>query len=102
MSPLEELSGQLSRRFPESQTTLRKSDDPRGFQVLNFRLGGYEVAVEWKHDEGFGISSFCNGSHELDGLFDTPDEWYSNPEAAFHRVVSLTLDQKSTRPLATT
>lgn len=102
MSPLEELSTELTQRFPRSQINLRKADDPQGFQILNFRLDGFEVAVEWKHDEGFGISSSCEDAGELAGLFDTPDEWSLSREAAFHRIVSLILDHKSTKPLATT
>lgn len=102
MSPLEPLAAELTRRFPEAQITLRKADDPLGFQILNFRLNVFEAAVEWKHDEGFGVSSFCDESHEFAGLFDAPDEWYSNSEATFHRIASLALDPKSTKPTAAT
>jgi DNA-binding XRE family transcriptional regulator len=102
MSPLDELATELTQRFPDSRSDVRKADDPEGFQILNFRTEGLEVAVEWKREEGFGISAFCDDANDLDGLFDAPDEWYSNREAVFHRIVSLALDHKSTKPLAIT
>jgi len=102
MSPIEQLSRELKSHFPQAQIDLRKADDPNGFQFLNLRSNGFEVAVEWKHDEGFGVSSFCDDTHDLAGLFETPDDWYTSKEAVFHRIVSLVLDQKSTKPSVTT
>ena len=98
MSPIEKLSGDLRSQFSDAQVQTRKADDPNGFQFLNVWRNGIEIAVEWKPDEGFGLSSYCDDSHELAGLFDAPDEWYSHEEAVFHRIASLLLDRKSTRP----
>jgi DNA-binding XRE family transcriptional regulator len=100
MPPIDKLAKDLQARFPEAEIETRKADDPDGFQFLNLQLADLEVAVEWKKDEGFGLSSFGDTSDELSGLFEAPDEWYSNPEAVFHRIISLILDHKSTKPEA--
>ena len=47
MSPIEQLSRELKSHFPQAQIDLRKADDPNGFQFLNLRSNGFEVAVEW-------------------------------------------------------
>lgn len=102
MSPVDQLSQELNAQFPEAEIETRKSDDPNGFQFLNLLLGDFEVAVEWKSETGFGISSFCEDSLSLDGMFDSPGEWYRTEEAAFHRVASLVFDHRSTRLRAVT
>lgn len=89
MSPIELLSQNLKVQFPESEIEIRKSDDPNGFQFLNLVVGNFEVAVEWKNELGFGISSFHEDPSSLDGLFDSPSEWHSTEQAAFQRMVSL-------------
>lgn len=87
---IEQLSQDLKAQFPEVEIEIRKSDDPNGFQFLNLVIGDFEVAVEWKDELGFGISSFHKDS-SLDGLFDSPI-WCLTEQAAFFRVASLVCD----------
>jgi DNA-binding XRE family transcriptional regulator len=101
MSPIDKLNLDLRARFPDFQIETRKADDPKGFQFLTMRCGRFEIAVEWKHDRGFGVSSFIDDA-ELEDLFSPPDEWYSNVDAVFHRIVSLVLDRKCTKPRSAT
>lgn len=98
MSPIDQLSQDLRTHFPEAEIQTRKSDDPDGFQFLNLLVGEFEVGIEWKKENGFGISSFQDDSSSREGLFDSPHEWYETERAAFHRVASLVFDQRSTRP----
>jgi DNA-binding XRE family transcriptional regulator len=100
MSPIDRLSKKLKSHFADAHIKTRKTDDPNGFRFLNMQAGDLEVAVEWKADFGFGISAFDRTSTPLDGLFDAPSERCATVEAAFHRVASLILDQRSTRPRA--
>ncbi len=98
MSPVEQLCLELKSYFPEAEFEVRKSDDPDGFQFLNVYVGDFEVDVEWKHGYGFGISSFDETSPPLEGMFDSPNEWYTSEQAALHRIASLVFDQRSTKP----
>jgi DNA-binding Xre family transcriptional regulator len=98
MSPVDQLCQQLKTQFPDAEIETRKADDPNGFQFLSLFIYDFEVGVEWKSDCGFGISSFRDDSSLTEGLFDSPNEWYSTEQAAFHRVASLVFDQRSTRP----
>lgn len=98
MSPVEQLSKELKSFFPDAEIETRRSDDPDGFQFLNVYVGDFEVDVEWKTGHGFGISSFHDGSTSLEGLFDSPNEWYTTEQAALHRIASLVFDQRCTRP----
>lgn len=98
MSPVEQLSKELKSYFPDAEIETRKSDNPDGFQFLNVYVGDFEVDVEWKTGHGFGISSFHDGSSSLEGLFDSPNEWYTTEQAALHRIASLVFDQRCTRP----
>ncbi len=96
MSPIDQLCQDLKTHFPDSEIEIRKSDDPDGFQFLNLLLDDFEVAVEWKKDIGFGISSFHKDSSSIDGLFDSPNECCLTELGAFHRVASLLYDRRST------
>lgn len=98
MTPFDRLNRALRLQFPDAEITVRSADDPLGFRILNLSRQGIEVAIEWKHDEGFGISSYPTDSSGLDGLFAAPDEWYESEQAAFHRVASLVFECKSTNP----
>jgi DNA-binding XRE family transcriptional regulator len=98
MSPVDQLRQHLKEQFPDAAIETRKSDDPNGFQFLNFLIGDFEVAVEWKSEHGFGISSFQDDSSASAGMFDPPCEWYATEPAAFHRVASLVFDRRTTKP----
>ena len=98
MSPLDQLNYDLKAEFPDAEIETRSADDPNGFQFLNLLIGEFEVGVEWKSDFGFGISSFNDDCSSMDGIFDSPNEWYDTERAAFHRVASLVFDQRITKP----
>src|SRR5690606_32327547 len=85
------------KEFPDAEIVTRKSDDPSGFQFLNVFWKDFEAVVEWKPDRGFGVSCFRSDVDALEGAYDVPDEWFRKPEAAFHRVTSLLLDEQSTK-----
>lgn len=98
MSPIEQLSNELKKYFPEAEIETRRSDAPDGFQFLNVFVDDFEVDVEWKQEHGFGISSFHDDSSSLEGLFDSPNEWYESEQATLHRVASLVFDRRCTKP----
>lgn len=98
MSPIDQLSHDLTQQFPAARIEMRKSDDPQGFQFVNLVVGDFEVGVEWKPGLGFGISSFCEDAPATEGMFEAPHEWYETEQAAFHRVASLVFDQRGTKP----
>ncbi len=98
MSPIDQLRQDLKTQFPDAEIETRKSDDPSGLKLLNFVVGGVVLGVEWKKEHGFGISSFRDDSSSIEGMFDSPSEWYETEQAAFHRVASLVFDQRTTKP----
>jgi len=97
MSPIDQIKDALAAEFPDVEIVVRKADDPKGMQFLNVFSDNLEIAVEWKPDRGFGLSAFRSDSHDLDGAYDAPDEWYKSPSAVFHRIGSLLIDEKTTR-----
>lgn len=98
VSPVEEIQRVLAREFSDIETVFRKADDPNGFQFLNIYLGELEVAVEWKADIGFGLSSFQSDGDGLEGAFDKPDEWYTKTASVIHRIQSLLIEGQATKP----
>lgn len=97
LTPIDQVQESLKQFFPDMEIVVRKADDPNGFHFLNVFCGDLEVAVEWKQDRGFGLSCFQSDDDALEGAYDTPDEWFKNPDAVFHRIASLILDQQTTR-----
>ena len=97
-SPFDEIAENIKAEFPGIEISVRKAANPTGFDYLNVRCGGIEVAVVWNQDQGFGLSSFDEKADPLDGLYSSPDEWYTNAAAVFHRVVSLLIDHQQTKP----
>ena len=98
VSPVEEIQGVLEREFSDIRTMIRKSDDPAGFQFLNICSGDLEIAVEWKADIGFGLSSFRGDADDLDNAFGKPDEWYTKTASVICRIESLLIEEQETRP----
>jgi hypothetical protein len=81
MNPFSNIIINIKNQFPSVEVETRDADDPNGFRFLNVRCNdGFEVAIEWKHDRGFGLSSYDETSHELAGLFDSPDEWFPDED----------------------
>ncbi len=86
----------IKTMFPTIEIEARQADDPKGFCFLNVGCeDGFEIAVEWKHDLGFGISSFSKTSHLLDGLFEPPDVWLASEDATFHLIMSMLIEHES-------
>lgn len=97
MLPIDKLKHDLEARLHEVEIDTSRADDPNGWHFLHLRTDGFEVSVQWKQAQGFGLSSFGDDLDDLSGLFEAPDEWYSHQDAAFHRIVSLVIDRKSTK-----
>ncbi len=97
MSPFDLIARDVAVDFPHAEILVEKSESPTGIHYLNIRLNNIEVTVE-SVGERIGVSAFDSSSDPLDGLFGKPDEWYSDHKAAFHRIASLLLEQRNTRP----
>jgi hypothetical protein len=91
--PVETLSSSLKTRFRNATVALDRPRKPTGKWFLDVALKGHSVAVQWKEDKGFGISSSAENAYG-DGV----DEVYMDEEAAFGRIVSLLLSGSFTSP----
>lgn len=100
--PIELLHELLSSSFSTAEFDLRKSDTANGIRFLNIYYEELEVAVQWSHKLGFGLSCFKSDVDELDGLYATPDEWFKSTEAVYHRIASLLLENRMTRCITAT
>lgn len=90
MSDLLQLHQRLSEQFPHSLITLRKADEPHGFQFLNMELTDSEIAVEWKSSLGFSVNKFKKDDNPLDGLFQAGKTWTPSVDNAFNQIMALT------------
>ena len=97
-SPIEKIKQLLESDFPEVVIEFHKADDASGFQFLSALSGDFEVAAEWKPNGNIGVSAFDASASSMDALYSPPDEWYARPEAAYHRIASLLLEKRETRP----
>ena len=68
----------LKIEFPDSDILERTASE---WQFLNFQLEEFEIAVEFNHSLGFGVSIFSKDSHPLDGLFGKPDAFFAAEQA---------------------
>lgn len=56
---------------------------------LDVRSKGKLLAVEWRAGRGFGVSLIRRSAEPLQGLFEGPDEIFSDLDAAKERILSL-------------
>ncbi len=98
MTPFSKLHRELEARFPEAVVEMEVTDRPDGWNLLHLWVEDFVVGLQWTSSGGFGLSSWVARAEDPTDLFDPPDEWYSKGDAAFHRIVSLVVDRKATRP----
>jgi len=89
MSPINHLCQELKARFPSAEIETRNSDCPDGFQFLNLWIDSLEVAVEWKPEHGFGIAAYNDDAASIEGLFESPRDWYKSVPCALQRITDL-------------
>jgi len=93
MNAIQSLEERIRKRFPEAKTALDPASDPEGPWFLDIDLGGHPVNVEWRPEQGFGITS-----KHSPGYGEGPDEVLPDLAAAMRRVKSLLLAGARTRP----
>lgn len=88
------LEEMICQRFPTANVTIDAPSDPKGRWFLDIDLKGHVIAVQWKDDEGFGITTtpsrigYGEGAHEV----------YRDSKSAFRRIVALLLGAVETAP----
>jgi len=98
MNPIEQLRADLAGRFPDHATDLAVPLVDCGSWFLDVHRGGGlpPVVVEWRPDQGFGVSTPDGADYGMG-----PDEVYPEAKAAYDRVVRLVLSAgKSVPPRA--
>jgi transcriptional regulator with XRE-family HTH domain len=86
MNPIERLRDELAERLPDIAAEIDAPAEESGTWHLDVQPGGDRpwVAVEWRPDRGFGVST-----PGPDDYGTKPDELYPNMKAALDRVVQL-------------
>jgi DNA-binding XRE family transcriptional regulator len=97
MNPLESLRDDLVKRFPGIDAEIDAPADAAGSWQLDLRPGGRSpwIVVEWKPDQGLGVSTPGSSDAEYGTK---PDELYPNTKAAYDRVVQLIISNGCTEP----
>lgn len=85
--PIELLERHLRDRFETASITLDRPLNPTGVWFLDVVLVDHRVEIQWRTEQGFGISSTAFSQAYGEGV----DELYPDEEAAYGRVVSLLL-----------
>jgi DNA-binding Xre family transcriptional regulator len=93
MNPIQELAQQVRKRFPSANTTFDPAEQLAGPWFLDIDLNGHHVAVEWRADRGFGVTSNAES-----GYGEGSDEVYPDIESASRRVITLLLAAGRTVP----
>jgi hypothetical protein len=89
MTDLQELADLLHASSPELALTLDGPDEPGAPGWLDVSSHGRFVAVEWKPALGFGVSLVSTESDSRAGLFEGPDEVFSDIQATKDRILAL-------------
>lgn len=98
MSEIETLADLL--RFSSSELGLRLDAAAEGGTAwLDVERRGRVVAVEWRPQQGFGVSLLESSGDPLAGLYEGPDEILADPYSARDRILSL-LEPSSFRRVA--
>jgi DNA-binding XRE family transcriptional regulator len=90
---IHELRDRLKAKFPQARLELDEPSSPKGSTFLNVEYDGQAIAVEWRSDFGFGLSS-----HDPDSYGDGHDEVVGSVDAAFARIVQLLETRTRTKP----
>lgn len=88
MSEIEKLADLL--RFSSSELGLRLDAAAESETAwLDVERQGRVVAVEWRQQQGFGVSLLAPSGDPLEGLYEGPDEILEDPYSARDRILSL-------------
>ncbi|HET9228385.1 MAG TPA: hypothetical protein VFR31_17045 [Thermoanaerobaculia bacterium] len=89
MTDLERLVDALRVSSPDLDLTLDWSGEPGAPGWLDVAEHGRSVAVEWRPRLGFGVSLVETSSDLAAGLFEGPDEVFTDFRAAKERILRL-------------
>jgi hypothetical protein len=89
MIELQKLAQRLRAGASGLELSLDCPADSGLFGWLDVRSKGRLVAVEWRAGRGFGVSLIRPSADPLQGLFEGPDEIFSDLDAAKERILSL-------------
>jgi len=84
----------IRHRFPDATIEVDTPSDPKGPWFLDISLQGHVVAVQWRQDRGFGISTNPSDGGYGEGVH----ERFEGPDSAYKRITALLLGQASTAP----
>jgi hypothetical protein len=88
MNGIQSLIEILRAQDPDLELKLDRPENPRAPWWLDVERGDRRVVVEWRPDQGFGVS-LTDKDDPLSGLFSGPDEVFPDVEAAGHHVLEL-------------
>jgi DNA-binding XRE family transcriptional regulator len=92
--PIAVIEEKLHRRFPEAKIAIDAPSNAKGSWFLEIGLQGHLVAIQWKADRGFGITTNPSNGGYGEGVHETiPDE-----KNAYKRITTLLLGRASTSP----
>ena len=89
MTDLERLVDALHASSPDLDLTLDWSGEPGAPGWLDVAEHGRSVSVEWRPRHGFGVSLVDTSSDPAAGLFEGPDEVFTDFRAAKERILRL-------------
>lgn len=89
MTDLERLVDALRASSPDLDLTLDWSGEPEVSGWLDIAEHGRSVAVEWRPRHGFGVSLVETSSNPSLGLFEGPEEVFTDYHAAKERILWL-------------
>jgi DNA-binding transcriptional regulator YiaG len=93
MNEVTRLQSFVKERFPKASLTIDAPKTTSGSWWLDISLNSYALTVEWRPQQGFGVSTVA------DVVFgEGPDEVYQDVDSAFQRIKDLMLSQIRTQP----
>jgi len=92
MNPIQAMSRDLRRRFPDATLTIDQPGTETGSWWLDVSLTGQNVAIEWRANRGFGVST-----PTVDDYGEGPHETYVTSAEALNRVVALLSTSEQTK-----
>src|SRR3954463_4389959 len=90
---IEKLETVIRTCFPDSRTELHGPSRPKGSWFLYVWLGDYFLAVEWRPEEGFGVTANPDA-----GFGEGPEEVHHDLPSISRRVIALLSSRKNTVP----
>jgi transcriptional regulator with XRE-family HTH domain len=84
----------IRHRFPEAKIAVDPPSNPKGSWFLDVRLDGQLVAVEWRKDRGFGITT----NPGIGGYGSGVHETIQDAQSTCKRITALILGRANTSP----